>query len=414
MKKAFLGNCVFALIFVALFYVLYFNYPVQYVYAIDEDGWTEYATFVFYFMATVLLSILMLRHKEYRKPGYILLLLMTCGVALEEVSWGQRILGIGTPYRLSRINLQHEFNIHNIATVQSKSVYLKYYIFGWVFLAPLLCKVWKTIDALRIRFGVPLMPVYLWPFFIILIYLENDPVLFHRQEPFEVLLAFSFMALVCAIFMKAENLPGRYGGLKAFASILIIAASTMIVLLVHFFPWPDHLKFRFNQLAEVYQERGLYSQSETVFEYMIKNPHLLKNVTKMNYGKLLLESGNRDKGMSVLREEIRGFEKMVAEPGYDAIVYYWIGLIHTWMSDEEQAMVAFKKSLDKYETELNEADKDWEIVQILLNISNVYVELHAYNNALASLEHALLVTTDKKSIEDINGRIEQYMAVKDM
>ena len=32
----------------------------------------------------------------------------------EEISWGQRILGFGTPEVLMEINHQQEFNLHNI------------------------------------------------------------------------------------------------------------------------------------------------------------------------------------------------------------------------------------------------------------------------------------------------------------
>jgi hypothetical protein len=39
-------------------------------------------------------------------------------VALEEISWGQRIIGFETPETLVRINTQDEFNVHNIFTME--------------------------------------------------------------------------------------------------------------------------------------------------------------------------------------------------------------------------------------------------------------------------------------------------------
>jgi hypothetical protein len=43
--------------------------------------------------------------------GYALLFLFVGG---EEISWGQRIIGVTTPESLAVINVQNEINLHNI------------------------------------------------------------------------------------------------------------------------------------------------------------------------------------------------------------------------------------------------------------------------------------------------------------
>ncbi len=44
-------------------------------------------------------------------------------VAMEEISWMQRIIGFQTPSELTEINWQHEFNLHNIQTDLSETLY---------------------------------------------------------------------------------------------------------------------------------------------------------------------------------------------------------------------------------------------------------------------------------------------------
>ncbi len=44
-------------------------------------------------------------------------------MAMEEISWMQRIIGFETPGELAEINWQHEFNLHNIQTDLSETLY---------------------------------------------------------------------------------------------------------------------------------------------------------------------------------------------------------------------------------------------------------------------------------------------------
>ncbi len=49
---------------------------------------------------------------------WLLLCFVACG---EEVSWGQRILGIETPEYIAKHNKQGEFNLHNLYVLSSKT-----------------------------------------------------------------------------------------------------------------------------------------------------------------------------------------------------------------------------------------------------------------------------------------------------
>ncbi|WP_114952610.1 hypothetical protein [Sphingosinicella terrae] len=66
-----------------------------------------------------------------------LILLALVLIAMEEISWGQRLLGFATPDALAEVNWQAEFNLHNVQTDLSETVYYVGAI-GFLALAPLL------------------------------------------------------------------------------------------------------------------------------------------------------------------------------------------------------------------------------------------------------------------------------------
>lgn len=56
----------------------------------------------------------------FAAAGLGLLLLV---IGMEEISWGQRLFGFATPEGLSEANWQHEFNLHNVQTDLSETLY---------------------------------------------------------------------------------------------------------------------------------------------------------------------------------------------------------------------------------------------------------------------------------------------------
>ncbi|HET9314084.1 MAG TPA: hypothetical protein VFQ51_00785 [Vicinamibacteria bacterium] len=48
-------------------------------------------------------------------PGYFALCAILFVACMEEISWGQRVLGFKTPDAIARVNRQGEINIHNLA-----------------------------------------------------------------------------------------------------------------------------------------------------------------------------------------------------------------------------------------------------------------------------------------------------------
>lgn len=84
---------------------------------LGEDGVFEMATALFAFLAGAIMLYVCFRQTRWRAR----LLMCTVGIsfllfAMEEISWGQRIVGWNTPDWLNQINNQGETTIHNLAS----------------------------------------------------------------------------------------------------------------------------------------------------------------------------------------------------------------------------------------------------------------------------------------------------------
>lgn len=116
----------FPLVFVG--YMLFLRKHDFYVYDRigAEDNILEWGQFALYLLSAIL-AILLAYH--YRKNKvllfiYILLSLGLLFIAVEEISWGERVLDISkdivVPADLMERNVQGELNFHNIDTIHSK------------------------------------------------------------------------------------------------------------------------------------------------------------------------------------------------------------------------------------------------------------------------------------------------------
>jgi hypothetical protein len=78
---------------------------------------------------------------------------------MEEISWGQHLLGFETPGFIKRFNYQGELNIHNLKMIQNSNNYLGsrlttlmvIYLFGLPFIA-------ASFDAIRYLFDLLKFP----------------------------------------------------------------------------------------------------------------------------------------------------------------------------------------------------------------------------------------------------------------
>ena len=104
-------------------HVLFFSYIAVAHYAVYDfltmgEGAVEILTFVAFLLAGIVLSAAALAERRLLpRCAYVLGGIALLFFAGEESSWGQHIIGFETPDFMVDLNLQREFNIHNIKTV---------------------------------------------------------------------------------------------------------------------------------------------------------------------------------------------------------------------------------------------------------------------------------------------------------
>ncbi len=211
---------------------LKFSHSPIYWQIIQEDHILENQQFAFYLLAG-LIAIPAARH--FLKAGYKLhgilysgLALMLVVVAMDEISWGQRIFNIETPEVIAERNVQDEITIHNLEVFQFHlhAAYIAVGAFGafaWLLRLP-----FNPRENSIWRYVIADWYVSSWFFFLFLIYCIIDiahyfeptifghqiaignPVIFRDQEPAESFLATAFLIFVIDNYRKSKRLTRRY------------------------------------------------------------------------------------------------------------------------------------------------------------------------------------------------------------
>lgn len=101
--------------------------------------------------------------------AYLALALFFFDAAGEELSWGQRLLGFGTPDALQGINAQRETTLHNLyGDEKGQNASGRLFMLGWVtfgVVVPLAATLWPAAGRF-LRGLVPVAPVWLACLFI--------------------------------------------------------------------------------------------------------------------------------------------------------------------------------------------------------------------------------------------------------
>jgi len=158
----------------AVFGVVVFAYVLDrvdsdlYYRILQEDEFLEWSTF-WAFMAAAGLFVwasIGQRGSGTRLPWFFWGVGLFCFlVAMEEISWGQRVLGYRPPAYFLEHNFQQELNIHNVFSTNLRRQTLKAIILGYGVLLPLV-SISSGLRSNLNRVGITAPPVSLIPAFI--------------------------------------------------------------------------------------------------------------------------------------------------------------------------------------------------------------------------------------------------------
>lgn len=208
--------------------VLKLEAPVAYQALVREDGLVENLQFVLFLGAGVVAIMagrqLGMASLQLQRWLYWLLGIGLLVVAMDEISWGQRLFGIATPERIEAVNLQNELTIHNLEPLM---IYLHvaylcvgiYGSFGWLFNA-----FWPPESRSIRRFVIADWYLASYFGFLLLVYglielaqwvqpnllghrlVIGEFIVFRDQEPAELMLALAMAIFVLVKYRQADAL----------------------------------------------------------------------------------------------------------------------------------------------------------------------------------------------------------------
>lgn len=195
---------------ISAYLLMAWSWPAAYIWATYEDLYGEWAQTWSFALACLFSARLAFMPSRYR--WFFAVLALAClYVVLEEISWGQRLIGFDTPELLKRYNLQREANLHNLLTgpisTTTKDV-IEYLLAGALLLYgalyPLLLKFGWSLAHWFEQKGLAAPPLYLAPFFLTAAWLELAPFGFNEAEVAEILVSAS-LALMTAHYWFTQR-----------------------------------------------------------------------------------------------------------------------------------------------------------------------------------------------------------------
>lgn len=159
----FANALVLAVFAYALFLVV--RTPDFYYMSVQEDEYIEWASFWSFLIAAVAAIVRGRNDGAGRLPWFMYGLALFCFVvAMEEISWGQRLIGYRPPAYFLAHNFQQEFNFHNVIDTDYRKLALYVTVAGYGVVLPLLSLV-APVRRVFERIGIVPPPPGMVPLF---------------------------------------------------------------------------------------------------------------------------------------------------------------------------------------------------------------------------------------------------------
>ena len=198
--------------------------PDQFYRLVQEDGVLEWCTFWAFFLGAGVGFAHAFRERT-RWPWCISGLALFCLlIAMEEISWGQRLFAYRPPTYFLEHNFQQELNLHNVVSTASRKLALTTIIAGYGIVLPLLLWI-PTLRALASRAGLVTAPLALLPSFVttLVLYLWY-PVRF-TGEVVELLLGGCLLATLLAV----RSRPVLHGSPPRLSPVVPMLATSVVI-----------------------------------------------------------------------------------------------------------------------------------------------------------------------------------------
>ncbi len=227
----------------------------------EDEIYESLQAILFFLGGLVFTTALILALRRTRPRGFLhfFLALMAVGmvlVALEEISYGQRIFGFQTPGSLQSINVQDELNFHNIATGFFNRAFAAAAVLGGFFLpvlADLSTRLANVFKRLRVcpPTGPGLQPFAFAVLFTTPSKFQNWPLDEQRLLPYLVIAVLLVLVIVC---LRRPSLRQWRRPMIVFA-ITVVTIKTLLLVLDG--RWPGDSYTYAEEVKELFIAVGL-------------------------------------------------------------------------------------------------------------------------------------------------------------
>jgi hypothetical protein len=284
----------FALGYIAAHYALQLYFPVIYIWVSTEDSWVEYGTFAAFALTAFLVGRLALQPgARLRRAIWAIIAVVAALVALDEISWGQRIIGLRTPEPLLEINRQGEITFHNLEGVSGKMMRLSlsYGLVAWIVISVVALWARRRFNVDPMASGLPFFPMRLVPFGLVVVWLNIAAPVVKTGEFSEFVISLFALTWATDLYAHFSTRPPRYWeGLLRRRVTAFVAVALMTGALTLTFP--GYYRWHLNEAAaEYYPKMGYMKQSREIFEFILANPKYINDETVENYRRLFPNQG---------------------------------------------------------------------------------------------------------------------------
>jgi hypothetical protein len=209
------------------------SYPDLYYRSVQEDQALEWASFWSFLIAGGVFALAARNQRRATKalPWFLAGVALFCFfVAMEEVSWGQRVFGQLPPEYFLAQNYQQELNVHNLASTKLRLFAFRAVIFGYGVLLPVVA-FFPSIRRLLDRIAIVPPPVELVPSMLVMLLVHIWYPWKFTGEVIECALGFAFLLAAGA------NAARLSGGRMGDSLLLPVSLASLIAALAFSTTW---------------------------------------------------------------------------------------------------------------------------------------------------------------------------------
>lgn len=366
-------------------YQLYLTDPVRYGLLLNEDAMLEYATATCFLVAAAASLWTALRTTGGTRR-------LMCGViglgffvvGMEEISWGQRILGFETPDAIQGINRQGELTLHNVVSGHLINDAIVVMILIWLVVSAVLWRKGRT-EQLE-RSGWPMASMATAGIFLVVAVMLHWSPRPRFQEGTEAFLGAAILVWTVERMVRytagRTRVDWRRSGVVMMGA-LVLAGGMAYGLQKKYPSWSGWV---LNNLAhDYYLPRGQYEQAAEVYRYIEENPKNRVPESYVSHLRALDKLGQHEEKQRVGELALAYYQERIASEASPENLQL-LARSYKYLGRPDEAVPLFERASAGFAQAYEQAENDDDRAQVLLAEARMLIWSQGRDAALAKLD----------------------------